>query len=352
MKRVVIFLLVFVVLLAHPIGAYADGSSGASSLKQQKVIISIKMDVTIELNGVKQKFRDINGRTVYPVIYAGSTYLPVRAMSGLMGKSIEWDSSSKTVYIGKTLSDPSGIGVIPNAEQASSNQTLPGVVSKPEYVEAYLKPDVLIMYDFVPQSFEDANRKTVYPIIFNGTTYLPVRGISQMMGKTIEWDALTKIVRIKGDTDNKVVEEEKDVETAADIERNLLIKTLKNFFEKEELLCYESTSKITSLNKAVSLEEKQQIATKISGDLQKAQNITLEIALMDTSQFTIVQKEAYEKTKAFMESTEYYILILENIAYLAAQDSDYSMLAETFLYFAMESQTKMEEARAALQGLK
>ena len=103
---------------------------------------------------------------------------------------------------------------------------------------------------------------------------------------------------------------------------------------------------------ASSLEEKRQIAVKISEHLKTAQNLTLEMAAMDTSGYTEKEKASFEKTKAFIESTEYYILILENIAYLAAQDSDYSMLAETFLYFAMESQTNMEEARAALQELK
>lgn len=349
MKRVITFLLVFVVFLVLSFDVYAD-PGGASPVKQQKIFVAIKPDITIELNGDKQKITDVNGRTVYPVIYGGSTYLPIRAISELIHKSIEWDSASKTVFVGKTISNPNGSGNVPVTQRASTNQISPGIGSKPQYVEAYLKPDILIMYDFVPQSFADANRKTVYPIIYNGTTYLPVRGISQMMDKTIEWDPLTKIICIDDYEGNEEVTEEND-ETTADKEDSILIKNLKSFFEKEELLYYEATSKTTNIKTAASLEEKQKIAAKISADLKSAENISLEIQLMDTSQFTEKQLDAYNKTKAFTESTEYYILILENIAYLAAQDSDYSMLAETFLYFATDSQTKMEEARNALQGL-
>ena len=72
--------------------------------------------------------------------------------------------------------------------------------------------------------------------------------------------------------------------------------------------------------------------------------LTLEIKNIDQSSFTEEEKEVYDKLAAFAESNEYYILVLENIAYLAASDSDYSMLADTFLYFAMEAQTKMAAA--------
>ncbi|MDD3169775.1 MAG: hypothetical protein PHC91_10000 [Eubacteriales bacterium] len=351
MKRVVVFLFIFVVFLSCSFGAYADDPRGLASPKQEKILISIKPDITIELDGVKQKFKDANGRTVYPVIYSGSTYLPVRAISGLLNKSIEWDSSSKTVFIGKTLSDPSGTGSIRDSRLSSGQSYAGAGIAKPEYVSAYVKPDILIMYDFVPQSFSDANNRRVYPIIYNGTTYLPVRGISDMMDMTISWDAIVKKVCIEGcDPPEEELPETESM--AEDEEPSLVLKTLRGIFEKEELLYYEASSKTMGLKSASSLEEKQQIAAKISENLKTAQGLTLEMAAMDTSSYTEKEKTAFDRTKAFIESTEYYILILENIAYLAAQDSDYSMLAETFLYFAMESQTKMEEARTEIQELK
>jgi hypothetical protein len=354
MKRVVAFLLVLVVSLTFSFGVYADDTSTSKSVSksQQKIYISIKPDIAVQMNGVKQRFSDANSRAVYPAIYEGSAYLPVRAVAGLMNKSIEWDGSSKTVFIGKTLSDPNGSGNISSEGAEAAKQSSMGVVI-PQDVMAYLKPDVLIMYNFVLQTFTDVNGKTVYPIIYNGTTYLPLRGISQMLDKTVQWDSLSKVISIndpeKKDTSkNDQATDTKVTEPAI----SAAAQSLKSVFEREEMLYYEATLKTTSLKAAATATEKQQIAEKITDNLLSAQKLTAEVTSIDKKQFTSEQLEAYNKTKDFVESTEFYIQILENIAYLAAQDQDYSMLADTFLYYAMDSQTKMETARESLKDLK
>jgi len=76
-----------------------------------------------------------------------------------------------------------------------------------------------------------------------------------------------------------------------------------------------------------------------------AQALTQEVKGIDQKDFSEEKKAACAKLQAFAESNEYYILVLENIAYLAAADSDYSMLADTFLYFAVEAQNAMRAAR-------
>jgi hypothetical protein len=109
-------------------------------------------------------------------------------------------------------------------------------------------------------------------------------------------------------------------------------------------LYYEASAKISSIKNA-STEQKQVIAASASDNYAKAQAITLDLKALDRKDFTEKQQDAYDKLLAFAESNEYYILVLENISYLAASDSDYSMLADTFLYFALDTQTKMEDAR-------
>lgn len=354
MKRVVAFLLVLVVSLTFSFGAYADDLSAVRSVStsQQKIYISIKPDISVQMNGVKQRFSDVNGRTVYPVIYEGSAYLPVRAVAGLTKKSIEWDGPSKTVFIGKTLSDPNGSG---KSSVSGAQEEKQGIISvvNPQDVMAYLKPDVLIMYNFVLQTFTDVNGKTVYPILYNGTTYLPLRGISQMLDKSVQWDSVLKMISIN---DPEVKDASKDGnetdKKTTEPAISAVAKNLKSVFEREELLYYEATLKTTNLKAAATIEEKQQIAEKITDSLLNAQKLTAEITSIDRKQFTDEQLEAYNKTKEFVESTEFYIQILENIAYLAVQDQDYSMLADIFLYYAMDSQTKMETARGLLKDLK
>lgn len=64
--------------------------------------------IRIFWDGVEKILTDVNGETVEPMIYNGTTYVPVRAMSELMGKSVEWDEATTTVYVGGR---PEGVSV-------------------------------------------------------------------------------------------------------------------------------------------------------------------------------------------------------------------------------------------------
>ena len=41
-------------------------------------------------------------RSVYPITYQGSTYLPVRAVAGLAGFEVNWDQATRTVDLGES----------------------------------------------------------------------------------------------------------------------------------------------------------------------------------------------------------------------------------------------------------
>lgn len=51
---------------------------------------------------------------------------------------------------------------------------------------------------------KDGNGKSVEPFIYDGTTYLPVRAISEALGKDVRWDGNTKSVYI---SEPKVIDE-------------------------------------------------------------------------------------------------------------------------------------------------
>jgi hypothetical protein len=71
----------------------------ASLLKEIKVSIG---GIQIYVDGNLQKPMDANGNVVEPMIYNGTTYLPVRALTGMLtDKEVSWDSKTQTVYIGK-----------------------------------------------------------------------------------------------------------------------------------------------------------------------------------------------------------------------------------------------------------
>ncbi len=347
MKRLAIFITAFSLLFTTSITAAYAANSGSATPVQKKVMFYLKPDISVEMNGVRQVFKDVNNQIVYPIIYNGSTYLPIRAMSALMKEPVEWDNGSKTVYIGKTISHPvKDAALIPvNAAVSASDDKNTYWGTEPGLVTGYSKPDVLVMYDFVIISCKDVNGGTIYPINYNGSIYLPLRTLSNLMGEPIDWDGEAKKISI-GDGEEEP-EEEEPIAEEPEIEIDKTAVLFKDLYDREEALYYEATAKITNIKDATT-EEKQVIASTASENYLKAGSIALEIKNVDQSDFTEEEKEVYDKLAAFAESNEYYILVLENIAYLAASDSDYSMLAETFLYFAMEAQTKMEAVRESL----
>ena len=56
--------------------------------------------VKIVVDGQKLNPTDANGNKVEPIIYNGTTYLPVRAVANALGKAVYWDGPNYTVYLG------------------------------------------------------------------------------------------------------------------------------------------------------------------------------------------------------------------------------------------------------------
>jgi len=71
----------------------------ATGAVSQRIQATLSPDIAITLNGVVQNLRDGNGNPVYPIIYNGVTYLPVRAVSDITGMDVRWDSANRTVRL-------------------------------------------------------------------------------------------------------------------------------------------------------------------------------------------------------------------------------------------------------------
>ena len=93
-KRLIsIVCLVAVMVSSFCVGLYAAGG-------KEEVKAWLRHDLNVEYNGVKQKMRDATGATVLPLTYNDSTYLPVRAISNLLGVHVDWDGDTNTVLLG------------------------------------------------------------------------------------------------------------------------------------------------------------------------------------------------------------------------------------------------------------
>lgn len=66
-----------------------------------------------------------------------------------------------------------------------------------EKIQAEVRPDFTVKIDGEVKTFKSADGKTVYPILYEGTTYLPLRAIGNIMGKTVYWYEADKLVELK-----------------------------------------------------------------------------------------------------------------------------------------------------------
>lgn len=61
-------------------------------------------------------------------------------------------------------------------------------------IQADLDPTISVKYDGEEQILKDAQGTRVFPITYNGTTYLPIRAVAGLTGLGVDWDGTTRSV--------------------------------------------------------------------------------------------------------------------------------------------------------------
>ena len=79
----------------------------ASALTQKN--ITVGRGVTIYVNDRKLNPGDANGNPVEPMLYNGTTYLPIRAVSAALNVPIAWDGTTSSAYLGEHKVDQNAV---------------------------------------------------------------------------------------------------------------------------------------------------------------------------------------------------------------------------------------------------
>ncbi|MBQ3379743.1 MAG: copper amine oxidase N-terminal domain-containing protein [Clostridia bacterium] len=125
----------------------ASAAAVALEIGNTEITAQLRPDFTIIINGAKQTFTDANNVTVYPVLYNGTTYLPLRAVGNSLGMDVGWDGATQTVTLTKKTEKPAayegGTEILFNGLAWGSS---PQKVSQSMYLPNPLKTDVTIPY--------------------------------------------------------------------------------------------------------------------------------------------------------------------------------------------------------------
>ena len=190
-----------------------------------------------------------------------------------------------------------------------------------EIIEAYLSPGTTVKIDNIEQTFKDANGVTVYPINYNGTVYLPIRAIGNVMGKEVNWDNDTKTVYL-GEMPNNFLT----------LYTGIWLDQMDIF---EELI-----NQLNIIFKAgVTLEEKNSAIDLFMDNHKKLKEQFIIISVINTSKYTSVEKEIheafYQMINAMCVSAEKDKLMLSD--FLAGKDiSEKYEDAEFYKYAAID----------------
>ena len=57
-------------------------------------------DIKIKYNNEYQTMYDVSSNQVYPIVYQGTTYVPIRAVSNIFNIPVNWDGATRTVLLG------------------------------------------------------------------------------------------------------------------------------------------------------------------------------------------------------------------------------------------------------------
>ena len=178
LKRGTAFVLAGSIALGGHAAIVKDNDFGIQTVcaaeEQGVVNLDVQTGVNLYMNDKGFVPKDVNGNETYPFIYDGTTYVPVRAIAELFNATVNWEEKTRTVVIA-TTGESAKLTHTPRPKQELLNTT----ISAETGVRLVINGKEVIPKDV------NGNEKDIY--IVNGTTYVPVRAVSEALDLPITW---------------------------------------------------------------------------------------------------------------------------------------------------------------------
>ncbi len=114
-----------------------------------------------------------------------------------------------------TASESAGIQNIQSESQNETPQASKSSFYGPASVTATVSPDISLIYNGNAQTLRDSSGNTVFPLMFDGSVYVPVRAVAEILGNDVKWSDDLKAVEITpGQSNNDSDKPDKQAEQA------------------------------------------------------------------------------------------------------------------------------------------
>lgn len=150
-------------------------------------------DISAQAEGGVYMGNEESGFYPLTLTYKGTTYVPLRIISEKLGKEVSWFAEDKIVYI-------AGFGN-PRGQDKTFNPWPQDMAYQSKITVTRDFARLVIDQIDVSSEYESGfftNGKETVPIAFNyeGTTYVPLRIITDYSTSDVKWDAKNRIVNI------------------------------------------------------------------------------------------------------------------------------------------------------------
>lgn len=117
----------------------------------------------------------------YLIIYKSRTYVPIRFVSNMLNKAVDWDPDTSTVII----TEPTKKEEVALKEFMMNAKTASGTLASPVGVELQMTPrEVKFLYNGEESLLPEGQ----IGYITNQRLYVPVRFVAELVGHEIDWD--------------------------------------------------------------------------------------------------------------------------------------------------------------------
>lgn len=170
MKRIQKILCTFFAVLAV---VFALPTAGAVSDNTAQLY-----PLTLRVDGMRVYTLNEQQAEVPAILYKGSFYLPVRTAGEWTGKNVAWNNATRTVSL-----NGSATSVFHTALPTKSAYTY----NYGEKVQITPRKDLTITVDGAVQTFKTTSGTQIYPLLYRGTTYLPLRSVAGLIHMQPAW---------------------------------------------------------------------------------------------------------------------------------------------------------------------